>query len=119
MKPLTSNEIKKYKVLLQEVLFMDIDFHQLNLMRGSSYVPLLEWLAHKKAIINPCNEDQECFKWAEVAASKCEEIGKNPQRVSNLKRFEKDFDWSGIKFPISVKDIKGFESRNRISINAS
>ena len=43
-----------------EVLFLDIDFHQLNLMRGSSYVPLPEWLAKRKAIINPKNEDQEC-----------------------------------------------------------
>ena len=39
---------------------MDIDFHQLNLTRGSSYLPLPDWLAHKKAIINPCNEDLEC-----------------------------------------------------------
>ena len=30
-----------------EVLFTNIDFHQLNLMRGSSYIPLPEWLANK------------------------------------------------------------------------
>ena len=57
------------RFVFDEVLFMDIDFHQLNLMRGSSYVPLPEWLANKKAIINPHNEDQECFKWAVIAAS--------------------------------------------------
>ena len=96
-----------------EVLFTNIDFHQLNLTRGSSYVPLLEWLA-KKAIINPKNEDQKCFKWAVIAALRWEEIGNNPERISKLKRFEKDFDWSGIKFPVSIKDIEGFEfSRNR------
>ena len=39
---------------------MDIDFHQLNLTRGSSYIPLPQWLDNKKAIINPRNEDQEC-----------------------------------------------------------
>ena len=76
-----------------------------------------EWLANKKAIINPRNEDQECFKWAVIAASKCEEIDSHPERVSKLKRFEKDFDWSEIKFLVSVKDIRGFESKNRISIN--
>ena len=32
---------------------MDIDFHQLNLTRGSSYVPLPQWLSNKKATINP------------------------------------------------------------------
>ena len=50
------------RFVFDEVLYIDVDFHQLNLTRGSSYLPLPEWLAHKKAIINPCKEDQECFK---------------------------------------------------------
>ena len=50
------------RLILEEVLYMDIGFHQLNLTRGSSYLPLPDWLARKKAIINPKNEDQECFK---------------------------------------------------------
>ena len=105
------------RFVFDEVLFMDIDFHQLNLTRGSSYVPLPEWLANRKAIINPQNQDQKCFKWAVIAASRWEEIDSHPERVFKLKRFEKDFDWSGIKFLVSVKDIKGFETKNRISIN--
>ena len=76
---------------------MNIDFHQLNLTKGSSYIPLPQWLANKKAIINPHNEDQECFKWAVIAASRWEEIDSHPERVSKLKKFEKDFDWSEIK----------------------
>ena len=105
------------RFVFDEVLFTNIDFHQLNLTRGSSYVLLPEGLANKKAIINPKNEDQECFKLAVIAALRWEEIGNNPERISKLKRFEKDFDWSGIKFPVSIKDIKGFEDKNRISIN--
>ena len=105
------------RFVFNKVLFTSVDFHQLNLMRGSSYLPLPNWLARKKAIINPKNEDQECFKWAVIAASRWEEINNNPERISKLKRFEKDFDWSGIEFPVSVKDIKKFEFRNQISIN--
>ena len=105
------------RFVFDEVLFTSVDFHQLNLMRGSSYLPLPNWLAHKKAIINPKNEDQECFKWAVIAASRWEETNNNPERISKLKRFEKDFDWSGIEFPVFVKDIKKFEFRNQISIN--
>ena len=37
--------------------------------------------------------------------------------MSNLKLSQPGVDWSGIKFPVSVKDIKDFESKNRISIN--
>ena len=69
------------------VLCIDVDFHQLNLTRGSSYLPLPEWLAHKKAVINPCNEDQECFKWAVIAASMWKDIDSHPERISKLKRF--------------------------------
>ena len=41
------------RFVFDEVLFTNVDSHQLNLMRGSSYFPLPNWLARKKAIINP------------------------------------------------------------------
>ena len=105
------------RFVFDEVLYIDVDFHELNLMRGSSYLPLPEWLARKKAIIKPRNKDQECFKWAVITASRWEEINNNPERISKLARFEADFDWSGIGFPVSIKDIKKFELRNQISLN--
>ena len=96
---------------------MDIDFHRLNLTRGSSYIPLPDWLAKKGAIINPKNSDMECFKWAVIAAMKWKDIGDHPERISKLRRYEDDFDWDGMKFPASFRDIKRFESRNKITIN--
>ena len=105
------------RFVFDEVLYIDVDFHQLNLMTGSSYLPLPDWLMKKKAIINPRNEDQDCFKWAVIAASRWEDIDSHPERISKLKRFEADFDWSGIGFLVSIKDIKKFEFRNQISIN--
>ena len=50
------------KFVFDEVIHMNVDFHRLNLTRGSSYLPLPDWLARKKAIINPKNLDLECFK---------------------------------------------------------
>ena len=105
------------RFVFDEVLHMDVDFHRLNLTRGSSYLPLPDWLACKKVIINSKNTDRECFKWAAIAASRWEEINNNPERVSKLARFEAEFDWTGIGFPVSFRDIKGFEFRNQISIN--
>ena len=105
------------KFIFDEVVHMDVDFHRLNLMRGSSYLPRPDWLASKKAIINPSNEDLECFKWAVITATKWKEINKNPQRIPKLKSLETDFDWSGIRFPVSLEDIKRFESRNQILVN--
>ena len=96
---------------------MNVDFHRLNLTRGSSYIPLLEWLAKKGAIINPKISDMECFKWAVIAASRWEEIGNNPEQISKLRKYEKEYDWGRIKFPASFRDIKRFELRNEITIN--
>ena len=105
------------KFVFDEVIHMDVDFHQLNLMRRSSYLPLPDWLACKKAIINPCNEDVECFKWAVIAAMRWEEIDRDLQRISKLKRFETDFDWTGVGVPVSFREVKRFESRNQITVN--
>ena len=71
------------RFVFDEVLHIDANFYQINLTRGSSYLPLPDWLAKKKAIINPHNDDEECFKWAKIAV---ENVGmKNPQRVLNLR----------------------------------
>ena len=42
---------------------------------------------------------------------------KDPQRVSNLRKFTDNYDWSGLKFPVSTENIKDFEMNNDISIN--
>ena len=31
-----------------EVLYLDVNFHRLNLTRGNSYLPLPDWLARRK-----------------------------------------------------------------------
>ena len=103
------------RFVFDEFLYLDINFHQLNLMRGSSYLLLPDWLVRKKAIVNPHNNDEECFKWAVIAA---ENIGmKDPQRVSNLRKFTDNYDWSGLEFPVSIKDTGKFETRNTVSVN--
>ena len=101
--------------VFDKFLYLDVNFHQLNLTRGSSYLPLPDWLASKKAIVNPHNDDEECFKWSVIAE---ENAGmKDPQLVSNLKKFMDNYDWSGLEFPVSIKDIGKFETRNNISVN--
>ena len=88
--------------VFNEFLYLDVNVHQLNLTRGSSYLPLPDWLARKKAIVNPHNNDEERFKWSVTAAEK---VGmKDPQRVSNLRKFMDNYDWSGLEFPVSFKD---------------
>ena len=103
------------KFVFNEVLFLATNFHRLDLTRGSSYLPLPDWLARKKAIINPHNNDEECFKWAVIAAENIRM--KDPQRVLNLRKFTDNYDWSRLKFPVAIKNINIFEMNNDISIN--
>ena len=103
------------RFVFDEFLYLDVNFHQPNLMRGSSYLSLPDWLARKKAIVNPHNDDEECFKWSVIAVEK---VGmKDPQRVSNLRKFTDNYDWSGLEFPVSIEGIGKFETRNSISVN--
>ena len=116
-KQIENPALRDSKFVFDGVIHTDIDFHRLNLTRGSSYLPLPEWLAKKGAIINPKNSNMDCFKWAVIAAMKWKDIGDHPERISKLRRYEDDFGWTGIKFPASFRDINRFESRNEITIN--
>ena len=105
------------RFVFNEVLYLDVNFHQLNLMRGSSYFQLPDFIAKRKAMINPQNGDEECFKWAIIAVDKWMDIDSHPERVSNLREFADSYNWSGLEFPVSPKQIGKFEAKNDISVN--
>ena len=58
------------RFVFNEVLFLDVNFHQLNLTRGSSYLPLPKFILNKKVVINPQNDDEECFRWTFIIADR-------------------------------------------------
>ena len=93
-------------------MHLDIDFHQLVLTRGSSHVELPEWIARKKAVINPKNEEEECFKWGLIAALHYEEISDHPESIRKLRPFAERYDWEGLEFPLALNKISKFEKRN-------
>ena len=109
--------LRDSEFVFDEVIGANVDFHRLNLTRGSSYLPLPHWISRKKAIINPKNEDMECFKWAVIAADKWEEKGKDPERISKFQKFEGAYDRSDVEFPFAIRSIGKFEKKNEISVN--
>ena len=80
--------------------------------RGSSYTELPGWIKSKKAVINPQNKDEGCFKWAVVAALHHEEVKKDHRRISRLRPYENQYNWKGLEFPVSIKKIDKFEKNN-------
>ena len=96
---------------------LDININPYNPLSASSYIELPKSLARKKAIINVQNEnDNECFKWAVTSAVfPAKEHG---ERLSKQMREDSEkFDWTGIKFPVSLKQIDKFEKQNNYAIN--
>ena len=80
--------LRDSKFVFDKILQTDISYRRLMLTRGSSFIKLPDWLAKKKAILNPKNLDEKCFKWAVIAGLKWEEIDCHPERVSKLRKYE-------------------------------
>ena len=97
---------------LDKIMHLYINFHRLALTRGGSYIELPKWIKSKKAVINPQNKDEECFKRAIIAALHHEEIKNNLERISLLRPYKKHYNWKGLKFPVSIKKIDKFEKNN-------
>ena len=106
------------RFIFDEVLFVDVNFHQLSLSRGSSYLPLPDWVSRKGGVINPKNESDEArFKWAVIAALHYVDIKSHPEQISNLRWLENNYDWSGFEFPLSIKGISEFEKKKDVIVN--
>ena len=54
---------------------------------------------------------------AVIVALRWTDIKFNLECMSNLRKFANNYDWSGLKFPVSIKDINAFEMNNDISVN--
>ena len=95
-----------------------INFHRLVVTRGSSYIKLPRWIKSKKTVINPQNKDEDCFKWAIIEPLHHEEIKQNPDKISLRRRYEKQYNWKGLEFPVSIKIIDKFEkNKPGIAVN--
>ena len=88
-------------------------FHKIDLKRCRSYIETPEWIKKIKATINVENEDDKCFQYSVAVALNYDKIRKNHQRVSRVKKFINQYDWSGINFPSHVGDWKRFELNNK------
>ena len=100
--------------IFRKVLNMYIHLNKYEPLSGSSYIPLPKILQSKKAIINVKNkEDNECFKWSITTAIYPAE--NHPEKISKqLKENSEKFNWDGINFPASFKDIDKFEKKKSI-----
>ena len=98
-------------------IFQNIDCLFLNVdknvpLNGSSYIDLPKEIKAKKAVINVQNKDNRCFEYAILSEQYNKEIKANPERPSKYKDYLGQLNFTGIEFPVSLKDIDKFEKQN-------
>ena len=94
----------------KEVVQLEIHTTEFNPMKGSSYIPLPDWIMRKKAIVSIRNKDEKCFLWSVLRYLHPRE--KNDCRLKDLEKYEFSLNTKGITFPIKIKDITKFEKLN-------
>ena len=106
--------VKGSYFLFESVDLVDYKLHRVRLMRGGSYVKSPEWLANKKATINPKNKnDYECLRWSIISALNYNEIMKKEFENIFKKIKHEDKDFSSHK-----RDWENFEQNNEsIALN--
>jgi hypothetical protein len=93
---------------LDKIINIDFKLREYKPLSGSSYINLPDWIKNKKATINIKNDDQKCFKYCMLYHRHKNEIKYSPERIYHYKNWDNDYDFSNIKFPVEIDDIKIF-----------
>ena len=92
--------------------------HKISLNRWGSFIDSLKWLKHKKAPINPKNNDGKCFQYAITVALNHEQNKIHPESLTNIKSFINQYNWKEINLPSNKKGWNEFEKNNKaIALN--
>ncbi|XP_073231683.1 uncharacterized protein [Porites lutea] len=94
----------------KEVVQFEIHTVEFNPSKGSSYIPLPDWISNKKAIVKIQNKDDKCFVWCVLRYLHPKE--NHEERITDLKEYGYSLNTKGISFPMKLKDITKFEKLN-------
>ncbi|XP_014299051.2 uncharacterized protein LOC106693934 [Microplitis demolitor] len=81
----------------------------------STFVRLPRDIQMKRAVLNIENFDEYCFLWSVVAAIHLPNTG-HPERTSAYPHYSAVLEYTGIKFPMTLKQIPQFERLNDLTI---
>lgn len=86
-------------------------------LKGSSYIQLPSKLRNSaNGLINLQNKDNECFRWCHICHLNPQE--KVSQRIKKCdKAMVENLYYSGIEFPLAVKQYNKIEKLNNTNIN--
>ena len=79
-----------------EVIELEITTTEFNPTKGSSYIPLPNWLTNKKAIVNIKNKDEKCFLWCILRYLHPRD--RDNERLTDLRKYEFSLNTKEISF---------------------
>ena len=91
--------------ILRKRLSLEIHTVKYKPLKGSTFIPLTDFIMRKKAVINLENkDDRKCFMWSILRyLDECKD-------KHSVEKNENDLNFEGIDFPVKIKDIKQFEN---------
>lgn len=93
-----------------------LEIEKFNPFRGTSYIELLQRLKSKKAIVNIKKCDNKCFCWT-IRVAKFP--GQHGGHLARPRKYptEDNFDFTGIEFPITLKQVLLVKGQNNLAIS--
>jgi hypothetical protein len=100
---------------LSRILNLTVNVNKHNPLHAGCNIQLPQEIMNKKAVINVKTNDNACFAWAVTAA--LHPAKRNADRESSYPHYSTVLNVKDIVFPMTLKQIKKFESLNDVSIN--
>ena len=102
--------------IMNRVIEFVLHVSQYRPLVGSSFIPSPDFIVNKHAVVNVKNEDNMCFLWSVLSALHPVKI--NSDRLCNYTKYQNTLNFSGIRFPVHLGQIRLFERNNQpLNIN--
>ena len=101
--------------IFERILRLNLNIARYQPIHGSSYIDLPQKIKQKQTITNVKNTDNKCFQWAILVA--IHPVKVHAERVGNYIKFEKELNFDGIEFPVTIDKISRFEKINNIAVS--
>ena len=71
---------------------------QEEIINNLTFTKTPEWLALKRSVLNPLNNDKKFFQYSVILSLYNEQIGKNSCRISKIRPYINNLNWENINF---------------------
>ena len=100
---------------LEEIEHVAVQTVAYQPLQASSYIPMPDYILHKRAVVNVKNYDNKCLLWSILAC--LHPAARDKDRLSNYVKYQNELNMTGVSFPTPLSQIDIVEKKNNMSIN--